>query len=141
MVFILFYLVVIISGIISLVYYYKLYSFVGTVSSEYAKEVRGLFAYPLILFLSWAPALFDLFYTSVLGQSSFSVRMVHVIASHLQGFMNALTYGILERVKIFIKPKGEAKPRAETELGDVSFDSSRNDSAVGMKKALNDYDV
>ena len=131
MLFLLFYIVVIISGIVSLYYYCKLFKYLNqSVSSQYSKEVRGFFVYPLILFISWMPAIFDLVYSDVLGNFSFTVRIIHVVASHLQGFMNALAYGIIERFKIFITRRSDSDG-AEMEKPYMSVDDR---DSIGSKK-------
>jgi hypothetical protein len=97
----LFYSTIVISALVSLIYYIKVYN---KMTDESFSPPKGIFLYPLILFLCWLPAIIDCIYTEIMLETAGveTLRMIHLLASHSQGLLNAICYGVLQRVS-FVK--------------------------------------
>jgi len=121
----LFYSIIITGAFITLVIYCRLYCSVR--DSAAALNIKYFFIYPLILFLCWTPAIVDLFYTNFIGSSTFTLRLVHLIASHTQGFINALAYGAMQRAQMLAAQEESIQSiQSKHSEGGMSWSSESN---------------
>lgn len=61
-----------------------------TVSSTYIVKAVG--AYPIIMFISWFPALISSSFTAIFHKMNFYLHVFHILVTHLQGFFDAIYF-------------------------------------------------
>jgi len=91
--------------VINTVYYCKAISLLRrSIPSDQSKTTfYQLLFYPLILCVCWSVGFVDRYFIAEKGVNSVPLRTIHVVMIQLQGFMNALIYGLNYAVRTAIK--------------------------------------
>lgn len=82
----LFYLLILICAFVCLYYYLRLYWYLKSIFvAKSSQKFTIYFTYPLVLFISWAPAIVDYIYMRIYGDANFWILLVHMLFTHSQG--------------------------------------------------------